>query len=146
MPHLQYFFILKSGKHLNERGFTLVELVVVVIILGILAATALPKFLNLGQDAHIAAVNGLASAVKSAANIAAAKCQVTSTCKPLNYGPSQGVNSDPTNLVVIDGVTVYFSKGYPIAWFNDQGIDAVVSYEGLQDNLTSVALEFVTLR
>jgi len=42
----------------QSRGFTLIELVVVILILGILSATALPRFLNVNSKAHIAAVDG----------------------------------------------------------------------------------------
>jgi MSHA pilin protein MshA len=59
----------------QQKGFTIIELVVVIVILGILAAVAFPKFQNLSGDAQQAVVNGTAAAIKSAAVITYAKNQ-----------------------------------------------------------------------
>jgi MSHA pilin protein MshA len=59
----------------NQKGFTIIELVVVIVILGILAAVAFPKFQDLSGDAQQAVVDGTAAAIKSAAVITYAKNQ-----------------------------------------------------------------------
>ena len=53
----------------TQKGFTLIELVVVIVILGILAATALPKFIDLSGEASQAAVEGVAGAISGAAAV-----------------------------------------------------------------------------
>lgn len=60
----------------RAEGFTLIELIIVIVILGVLAVTAAPRFINISRDANIAKLKTLEGAVKSGANLVRVKATV----------------------------------------------------------------------
>lgn len=74
-----------------SKGFTLIELVVVIVILGILSVTAAPRFLNLQSDARIATLQGAKGAVEGANGIVYGKAAI------------EGLESDPEGMLDLGG-------------------------------------------
>jgi MSHA pilin protein MshA len=89
-----------SRQH-AQGGFTLIELIVVIVILGILAATALPKFVNLGGDARLAALNAAVGSLKTTTSLARGQSLVSA--------------SAANAAVTLEGTSVPMINGYPTA-------------------------------
>lgn len=104
----------------KQGGFTLIELVVVIVILGILAVTAAPKFLNLQDDAKVSAVKGLSGAMKGAIGITYGKAAVA------------GVEANPDTTISVGTDTIALAYGYPK---DAAALEKVV--EGLGDDWVS---------
>ncbi|CDG82750.1 pilin [Janthinobacterium agaricidamnosum] len=109
---------IRSLKQGAQAGFTLIELVVVIVILGILAATAIPKFVDMSVDARIAKMNGAKGSMQSAAALFHAQWLVS------------GSPADAATGVKMDGADIAFTGGYPTS--NAAGIGLAAGLTGTQ--------------
>jgi len=85
----------------RSAGFTLIELIIVIVILGILAVTAAPRFLNFAGDARVSVLNGVKGALESASSLVYGKAIIA------------GQQSNATATLTDPAIDVVF--GYPAA-------------------------------
>lgn len=84
----------------TQKGFTLIELVMVIVILGILAAVAIPRYIDLQTNARVSAVTGMHGTVNGAAAIVNARAIITGA-------------TGATGTVLVGGVTINTVYGFP---------------------------------
>ena len=109
----------------KNQGFTLIELIMVVVILGVLSAVALPRFADLGSDARIASLKGLAGSMKSASGIVHAKWL------------AEGASSDAASVSMEGGNVLTTATGYPDAV--EKGITLAAGIDTTNDYPVSTA-------
>ena len=105
----------------KQKGFTIIELVVVIVILGILSAVAFPRFVNLTTDARVAAVQGFAGGIRSAVGMTQARYFATG-------------NNAAVSVTMADATTIAVAAGNGIPTGATGGIgDAIAGDAGCPD-------------
>ena len=125
--------IIQAGKKSQVRGFTLIEMVVVIVLLGVLAATAAPKFMNSQTDARIAVLKGFEGAFHAANEIVMAKAEMagvldgTGSLKNIPgtelYVHDNFMSVKPEHLhqaMSIDGLTVSEYDDWTYVYFGEE--------------------------
>lgn len=85
----------------QQKGFTLIELIIVIVILGILAVTAAPRFIDIQKDARTETMQGVKAAIQGASQLVYAKAAI------------KGVQNVEDSDVTIATETVQIKWGYP---------------------------------
>ncbi|WP_158638094.1 type II secretion system protein [Shewanella donghaensis] len=98
--------ILSRYARKSSYGFTLIELVVVIIILGILAVVAAPNFISLKEDAYSANMRGVSGAIGSAKELVHSACVIRADC-------DSTIPAGSSNLIIVQGASIRLAYGYP---------------------------------
>src|SRR3982751_5170061 len=100
------------AKSMNQKGFTLIELIITIVIIGVLAAVAIPKFQSLSGDAEKGVAAGVGAAPASATSVSYAKSKVPGNVAPANFIAIATCADVETNKLTLADIPTLPAPGY----------------------------------